>query len=81
MMFSLAGDDHWEAWVDGVYLDSHLGWNHVGDYNFTLDSGVHVLTVLITDVELIINGFIAKVEIDGESAVLTGDSSWRVSRE
>ena len=76
---SLSADDQWEGWVDGVLIDRQEGWNQADEYSFVLASGAHVIAVRAEDLHQIINGFIAAVDIDGQSRSLSGDGLWRVS--
>jgi hypothetical protein len=74
--FTLAADDCWEAWADGVSLGSYCGWSTATTHSLLMDTGPHVIAVYARDDALAIAGFLAEVKVDGATEVLTGDAAW-----
>lgn len=81
VFLSLAADDAWEVWADGVYQGASAAtWSTATDFFLTFETGPHVLAVHAWDVYGMPSGFIAAVAVDRTPFALTGDGSWTLLR-
>ena len=76
VQIKIAGDDNYNAWLDGEALPARVGnsWYYVGTYDLQMAAGCYTLAIEAWDSGGVLSGLIASVKVDGVVRWVSGDN-------